>query len=96
MAVLNRMAEDVTAKCDVVGPLCTPLDVLGRGVDLPDVQIGDTVGIFQSGAYARSASPLGFLGHVTPNEVLVSNGRPREIRTRGQYEDLIRDVPISD
>ena len=46
-----------------MGPLCTPLDVLARGINLPQAEIGDLVGVFQSGAYARSASPMGFLSH---------------------------------
>src|SRR5256885_7559829 len=34
----------------IVGPLCTPLDTLARGIVLPHAEIGDLVGIFQSGA----------------------------------------------
>lgn len=63
---LDRPSEETV---DVVGPLCTPLDTLGRGVVLPKAEIGDLVGILQSGAYARSASPLGFLSHPSPAEV---------------------------
>ena len=55
----------------VVGPLCTPLDVLGRGVPLPAVEEGDLVGVFQSGAYGLTASPTAFLSHPAPAEVLV-------------------------
>src|SRR5262249_19552575 len=60
IAILNKMGEKPCETVDVVGPLCTPLDVLARQVDLPSVEVGDLVGIFQSGAYARTASPLGF------------------------------------
>jgi diaminopimelate decarboxylase len=77
---------------DVVGPLCTPLDVLGRNVALPALQVGDLIGVLQSGAYARSASPLGFLSHPSPPEILVSNGKQREIRKRGSPRDLLRGV----
>ena len=69
------MDQKPTERVDVVGPLCTPLDVLGREVDLPAAQVGDLVGIFQSGAYARTASPLGFLSHPSPAEVLVEDGQ---------------------
>jgi len=51
---------------EVAGPLCTPLDVLARNASLPRTDVGDLVGVFQSGAYARSASPMGFLSHATP------------------------------
>lgn len=92
VAVLNRLGEPTRQPVDVVGPLCTPLDVLARNVELPPLRVGDLVGVFQSGAYARSASPLGFLSHPTPPEVLVSDGKHREIRRRGTYRDLLGDT----
>ena len=55
----------------VVGPLCTPLDLLADRMRLPVAQIGDLAVVFQSGAYGASASPHGFLGHPNCVEVLV-------------------------
>ena len=55
----------------VVGPLCTPLDLLADRMDLPVAAVGDLVVVFQSGAYGASASPQGFLGHPACVEVLV-------------------------
>ncbi|WP_296443786.1 pyridoxal-dependent decarboxylase, exosortase A system-associated [Rhodoferax sp. UBA5149] len=55
----------------VVGPLCTPLDLLADRMTLPVAQVGDLVVVFQSGAYGASASPQGFLGHPVCLEVLV-------------------------
>jgi diaminopimelate decarboxylase len=69
MAVVNRLQQVDREVVDVVGPLCTPLDTLGREVELSVANVGDLVGIFQSGAYARSASPLEFLSHQRPAEV---------------------------
>jgi hypothetical protein len=45
----------------VVGPLCTPLDLLADRMELPQAEVGDLVVVFQSGAYGASASPQGFL-----------------------------------
>ncbi len=92
VAVLNRLGEPGGRTVDLVGPLCTPLDVLARNVELPLPRVGDLVGILQSGAYTRSASPLGFLSHPSPPEVLVSGRKYREIRRRGGYEDFLRDT----
>lgn len=78
---------------DVVGPLCTPLDTLGRSVSLPTAAIGDLVAIFQAGAYARAASPLGFLSHRSPPEVWVDRGSHLLIRERGEPADYLRDQP---
>jgi len=55
----------------VVGPLCTPLDLLGDRSRLPHGEPGDLVVVCQSGAYGASASPQRFLGHPHVTEVLV-------------------------
>jgi len=96
IAVLNKINFPAEETVDVVGPLCTPLDVLARGVSLPKAEVGDLVGVFQSGAYARSASPLGFLSHPAPPEVLTDDGRHRLIRRRGECADFLRDQDTTD
>lgn len=55
----------------VVGPLCTPMDLLADRMDLHRAEPGDLVVVFQSGAYGRSASPRGFLSHPEVVEALV-------------------------
>jgi diaminopimelate decarboxylase len=55
----------------VVGPLCTPLDLLAERMDLAAAEPGDLVVVYQSGAYGRSASPAQFLSHPSSFEVLV-------------------------
>jgi diaminopimelate decarboxylase len=62
-------AETETAS--VVGPLCTPLDLLADRMELAVAEVGDLVAVFQSGAYGASASPQAFLGHPPCVEVLV-------------------------
>jgi diaminopimelate decarboxylase len=56
---------------NVVGCLCTPLDLLGDRVELARADVGDLIAIFQAGAYGLTASPTAFLGHPPPREVLV-------------------------
>jgi len=70
-AVGNRMNGTPSGLCSVVGPLCTPLDLLADRMPLIDAEPGDLVVIFQSGAYGASASPQAFLGHPAALEVLV-------------------------
>lgn len=67
----NRMGTGETETASVVGPLCTPLDLLADRMTLPVAQIADLVVVFQSGAYGISASPQRFLGHPACVEVLV-------------------------
>lgn len=67
----NRMNEEPKETVDVVGCLCTPIDVLAREIFLPAGQISDFVVIFQSGAYGATGSPVNFLSHPEPVEVLI-------------------------
>ena len=55
----------------VVGPLCTPLDLLADRMEMSKAEAGDLIVILQSGAYGLTASPTAFLGHPPPAEVLV-------------------------
>jgi len=71
LAIGNRMNEDPRETVNVVGCLCTPLDLLGHKVELPKSEVGDLVVVFQSGAYGRTASPTDFLSHPHPAEILV-------------------------
>ena len=70
VAVGSRMTP-AGLSASVVGPLCTPLDLLAERMDLGQAQVGDLVVVFQSGAYGASASPAAFLGHPTVREALV-------------------------
>jgi diaminopimelate decarboxylase len=68
----NRLAAGTAREAaNVVGPLCTPLDLLADRMELPVAEVGDLAVVFQSGAYGASASPQAFLGHPAPVEVLV-------------------------
>jgi diaminopimelate decarboxylase len=71
VTVANRAGSTEREVASVVGPLCTPLDLLADRMDLPVAAEGDLVAVFQSGAYGPSASPQGFLGHPGCVEVLV-------------------------
>ncbi len=89
----TRMADSPVGDAAVVGPLCTPLDVIGRRVPLPDVAPGDLVAVLQSGAYGLTASPVGFLSQPMPAEVLVADGRPSTIRPRGDFMQPLTFLP---
>lgn len=71
VAIGNKMNTSQREIASVVGPLCTPLDLLADRMELARAEVGDLVVVFQSGAYGRSASPIGFLSHPAPAEVLV-------------------------
>ena len=65
---INTLAEE---EVTIVGPLCTPLDILADSIMLPGLQPGDLIAVLQAGAYGFSASPHGFLSHPPPRETLI-------------------------
>ncbi len=75
----SRMLDPDRQECTVVGPLCTPLDTLGRQTPMPELKAGDLIAVLQSGAYGLTASPAGFLSHPAPAEILVEGGVARRL-----------------
>ena len=71
VAIGNQMDQPAAESVSVVGPLCTPLDLLADKMNLAHAEPGDLVVIFQSGAYGATASPRGFLTQPDLVEVLV-------------------------
>jgi len=71
VAVGNKMHGQTREVVSVVGPLCTPLDIMADTLEMAYAEVGDLIVVFQSGAYAYTASPIGFLSHPLPDEVLV-------------------------
>jgi diaminopimelate decarboxylase len=67
----NKVVGNERESVSVVGPLCTPLDLLAEEIEMAKADIGDLIVVFQSGAYGLTASPTAFLNHPLPVEVLV-------------------------
>lgn len=71
VAIANRMVQKETELVTIVGPLCTPLDIVADRMELPKAEVGDWVVVYQSGAYGATASPQDFLGHPAVAEILL-------------------------
>ncbi len=82
-------AQEPTEAASLVGPLCTPGDLLGREIQLPALAPGDLVEIPNTGAYGPTASLLMFLGRPAPVEVLV---RGQEVVSASRIEHQRREV----
>jgi diaminopimelate decarboxylase len=67
----NKVVGANRETVSVVGPLCTPLDLLANKMEMSEAGIGDLIVILQSGAYGLTASPVAFLSHPSPSEILV-------------------------
>jgi diaminopimelate decarboxylase len=59
-----------SSAADVVGPLCTPLDLLARDVQLPELPLDSLVAVPNVGAYGLTASLVAFLSQPVPAEVV--------------------------
>jgi diaminopimelate decarboxylase len=81
-------------KASLVGPLCTPGDVLGRQIEVPVLAPGDLVRIPNAGAYGPTSSLLMFLGRPAPTEITVAGGqvisvsRIEHVRSYRQQEHI--------
>jgi diaminopimelate decarboxylase len=72
---------------NLVGPLCTTIDTLGRQVKFDGLDAGDLIGIRCSGAYGVTASPIHFISHPPPREIIVdSAGGSVRIEDCSQFE----------
>lgn len=80
LVAASRLNAASAEQAFVVGPLCTPLDTLGRQTMMPEMAAGDLVAVLQSGAYGLTASPTGFLSHPSPAEILVDGDKVTDLR----------------
>jgi diaminopimelate decarboxylase len=71
VVIANRINGDTRETASVVGPLCTPLDLLADRMELAQAEAGDLVAVLQSGAYGLTSSPINFLSHPAPAEILL-------------------------
>jgi diaminopimelate decarboxylase len=68
--LVDDPADREKGRVDLVGPLCTPLDCIGRNVHLEIPRSGELIQIPNVGAYGLTASLVGFLSRPYPVEVL--------------------------
>lgn len=73
------------------GVLCTPADRFAQRQRLAEVGPGDVLAVLNAGAYGLTFSPLRFLGHPAPAEVVVDAGSALVARRRGRPEDALAD-----
>lgn len=79
---LSRADSGVTEQVSLVGPLCASLDIIGENVRIEKPEAGHYIAVLTSGAYAYTASPVLFLSHETPLELLIDGSQVSIIRQR--------------
>ncbi|RLI70914.1 diaminopimelate decarboxylase [Archaeoglobales archaeon] len=88
IAVANKMDEEAKEIYTVVGPICESGDVLGEDRELPELEKGDLIVVFDTGAYGFAMSSQ-YNGRPRCAEVLVDKDRWYMIREKESYSDLI-------
>ncbi len=85
----NKMLSSETKQTvTLAGKYCESGDLLVKDVALPSPEAGDTIAIPSSGAYCLAMSS-NYNMSPRPAVLLVKNGRPKLIRKRETYEDLM-------
>jgi diaminopimelate decarboxylase len=77
-----------TEPWDVVGPICESGDFLAKDRLLPRLGRNDLIAIFSAGAYGMVMAS-NYNTRPRAAEVLVADGKPRLVRRRETYEDLV-------
>ncbi|MCW6171208.1 MAG: diaminopimelate decarboxylase [Thermoplasmatales archaeon] len=91
ISLVNKFMGKHGSKCTVVGLVCETSDVIGLDRVLPDPKVGDLIIVFDTGAYGYSMSSQ-YNGNVRPAEVMIVNGKPKLIRRRETFQDLVSTV----
>jgi diaminopimelate decarboxylase len=92
--LLNKITSRRDTECSVGGPICTPLDIIGRNVMLPSPERGDIVAVFCAGAYGYTMSMINFMSLGWPAELLADGGRVRVIRNPRPADVTFPDQPL--
>jgi diaminopimelate decarboxylase len=85
--VVNSKENLIVA--DVVGPICESSDFLAVDRSICDVEIGDLLAVMSAGAYGFVMSS-NYCSRPRVAEVMVRDDRFHVIKTRENYEDLVR------
>jgi len=87
--IANKMDAKKTKKVCVAGKCCESGDVLIEECMLPDVEAGDILVTYTTGAYGHSMSSS-YNKNLIPAVVFIKDGVAREVIRRQSFEDLLR------
>lgn len=85
--VANKMDEEKVGEFNVAGPLCESGDYLGKSRELPQVERGDLVVVYDVGAYGLSMANQ-YNGNPRPAMVMVNSGKSQLVREREECDDI--------
>lgn len=89
-AVANKINQEVIKRVTVAGKCCESGDILLNDVNLQNVESGDILAVFGTGAYGFSMSS-GYNRNLRPAVVFVKDNEAKVICKRQTYEGLLSD-----
>jgi diaminopimelate decarboxylase len=85
---------DAQTDAILVGPLCTPLDILSRSARVSEPAPGEVLAIPNVGAYGLTASLVAFLGRPLPVEVVLDGSGLVDARRVRLSVEPVRDAIV--
>lgn len=92
---LQRRADRVLERIDVVGPVCESGDFFAQDRLLPRVDPGEALAIMSAGAYGFTMSSH-YNSRPLPPEILVERAKVKVVRRRETWEDLVKSEVITE
>lgn len=71
----NKMNLEKNKRITLGGVMCTPIDIYEEDVMLPEIEKGDIIVFFNTGAYGYTMSLTKFISHKEAKEIYVSKDR---------------------
>ncbi|OJH37309.1 diaminopimelate decarboxylase family protein [Cystobacter ferrugineus] len=84
---VERWGDSPSETYTLDGPTCSPMDRLRTAIELPRLQLGDTLAVMDAGAYLVSFSNS--FCFPQPGIVLLEQGRETLVRRAETYEDMV-------
>lgn len=88
-SVANKVNVPCTDTVTIAGKCCESGDILIKDLKAPELESGDILVVYGTGAYNYSMSS-NYNRHTRPALVMVKNGESRVVIRRETYEDLLR------
>jgi diaminopimelate decarboxylase len=88
LVVANDLNRPLSSNKDIVGQVCESTDCLARDRPFPEVVPGDTIAVFNAGAYISSMSSS-YNGRGRPEEIMVDGNKYTMTRKRDTFSDFI-------
>ena len=85
--IANKPNENKDKKVTISGRFCESGDILAKDILLPEIEEGDIICFYDTGAYGYSMAS-NYNRVLKPAAVLVNNGKSDIIINRQTYEDL--------